>query len=891
MQFLATQLTEGGTGTTLRLSRPAAPGVGYDFNLSFLVDGVATPAVDYAITNLVYPLTNSFQKNITVTIPGYALQVDIPVRALADNLTEGYESLYARLDPLASNYTPDTRSGSQWMASLNIRDTNTIGTATPLDSDGDGMSDSFENANGTNPYVFNDPYADSDGDGMSDVEEAAAGTNPHARDSDGDGLDDYTEWTHGSNPADAAQHTLASAAAYARIKLASASCYKCHQTTLNAGQYQLTSVPPIRGHTTDSTRREQVFQFLKGQAYPVQITGPVTADTSGQYTAEIEAVDDPPGFFVDDPQGMLGSELYVSNLVGKAASVIVPQIALAVDNDADGQIRFDGSDQTATNQPYRFWLNDDNDQSETENLNSPADYANLVIDSKRDLEDLTRLAMNVGNLAGYLRSNQMTLRLEWRSTSGAPAINLYRMADTNGTTSYLTDDLAAAAQTNSANNSALVSLGAAGTNQFTFATNFWSGLSGSNATRTLLFEGAGEGSGQLVLSLIRSNVVVAESSPLSVELKNIKKMYERATATPDDNAFAPPYNLQGSPLYTSQPQFQDGLAYFQMDNSIPFERPAGETPQCVVFIHGWNMEYNEYLGFSETMFKRLWWQGFKGRFCAFRWATLTSFNSYNTSEFRAWKYGESLRQYGLELQARLPDYAFNLVAHSMGNVVAGSALQRGLRVNNYVLMQAAVPAGCYDTSTNINSYSRFTQYDSSSPTPDLAADMGYRGYLTNVTGNLVNFFNTNDFALATGTAVGYAPFLWWLQVNWEANQESYKPDSPTAGASFLHYKYNPLATANQRSRLEVGTYGFAHYVTDPHEMLAFVARPRSKAVGAKKGVGGTIDGGEIDLTSRFNFRDGRDEHSAEFNWRMQQLGGLNGFYFQLATSLQVLPPL
>jgi hypothetical protein len=28
--------------------------------------------------------------------------------------------------------------------------------------------------------------------------------------------------------------------------------------------------------------------------------------------------------------------------------------------------------------------------------------------------------------------------------------------------------------------------------------------------------------------------------------------------------------------------------------------------------------------FSETMFKRLWWQGYKGRFAALRWPTLSA---------------------------------------------------------------------------------------------------------------------------------------------------------------------------------------------------------------------------------------------------------------------------
>ncbi len=32
----------------------------------------------------------------------------------------------------------------------------------------------------------------------------------------------------------------------------------------------------------------------------------------------------------------------------------------------------------------------------------------------------------------------------------------------------------------------------------------------------------------------------------------------------------------------------------------------------------------------------------------------------------------------------------------MGNIVAGSALRDGLQVDNYALLNAAVPAACYD---------------------------------------------------------------------------------------------------------------------------------------------------------------------------------------------------
>jgi hypothetical protein len=76
-------------------------------------------------------------------------------------------------------------------------------------------------------------------------------------------------------------------------------------------------------------------------------------------------------------------------------------------------------------------------------------------------------------------------------------------------------------------------------------------------------------------------------------------------------------------------------------------------------------------------------------------------------------------------------------------------------------------------------------------------------------------------------------------------------------------------------------------ISDSHEIMSFCARPRSKAVGAQSGVAGVIQGGSVDLHANFGFDLGSDQHSAQFNWIIQQL---SGFYRQLAISFGVLQP-
>lgn len=68
------------------------------------------------------------------------------------------------------------------------------------DSDGDGMSDAYETANGLNPGV-DDAGSDADSDGRTNLQEHDDGTDPQDPDTDGDGLDDGLEVdTYGSDP-------------------------------------------------------------------------------------------------------------------------------------------------------------------------------------------------------------------------------------------------------------------------------------------------------------------------------------------------------------------------------------------------------------------------------------------------------------------------------------------------------------------------------------------------------------------------------------------------------------------------------------------------------------------------------------------------------------------
>ena len=72
----------------------------------------------------------------------------------------------------------------------------------PKDTDGDGMPDDYEIANGFNPLDPSDAGQDADHDGLTNLQEYQLGTNPHNPDTDGDGVPDGQEVKMGTNPLD-----------------------------------------------------------------------------------------------------------------------------------------------------------------------------------------------------------------------------------------------------------------------------------------------------------------------------------------------------------------------------------------------------------------------------------------------------------------------------------------------------------------------------------------------------------------------------------------------------------------------------------------------------------------------------------------------------------------
>jgi hypothetical protein len=330
-------------------------------------------------------------------------------------------------------------------------------------------------------------------------------------------------------------------------------------------------------------------------------------------------------------------------------------------------------------------------------------------------------------------------------------------------------------------------------------------------------------------------------------------MYERWTVGDDPASSSNPAPL--SVAIKATDGLSNGVSAFQ------YPPPQNTNTPYILFVHGWNMRVWEKDRFAETAFKRLYWQGYQGRFGEFRWPTFAGFpfnefsweafspRNYDNSESNAWASGMGLLNKLTDLNAEYPGQVY-LMAHSMGNVVAGEALrlaETNRVVNTYIAMQAALPAHTYDINTPNRNFS--------ASTPD-----NYAYYWTNGApsyfngsagaGAYVNFFNTNDYALG-----------WW-----NTDQNS-KPDNSITGYPGYHYSVSSLHPNGYYVQYGSSSNAFynLNFPGDTYPIFAYCDQSWSYALGAQANVNGKFAGNQVELdVLPYGFGAQHKFHSGQF---------------------------
>jgi hypothetical protein len=179
--------------------------------------------------------------------------------------------------------------------------------------------------------------------------------------------------------------------------------------------------------------------------------------TNGIATTNQTGVLSPYGEFFPTEPGPVALVTMPDIDTGERGTGIVNVIKLQLDVNHDGvmDLTFGGPDNTSAENPFVFWLNNDHDErGATNQLDKdlkvkPAqgnllDYSYGNIRCQRNLEDFARLWIR--GLPLLPPSSGYTAKLSLRNTHGSPKINLYYAYDPLGSTNYLFDTNAAAAQ-------------------------------------------------------------------------------------------------------------------------------------------------------------------------------------------------------------------------------------------------------------------------------------------------------------------------------------------------------------------------------------------------------------------------------------------------------------
>ena len=543
--------------------------------------------------------------------------------------------------------------------------------------------------------------------------------------------------------------------------------------------------------------------------------------------------------------------------------------SMNVDKNADGtmDLTFSGPDATSQASPTGLWVNNgltipgtggNLDHDVQPATNGPVNYSAQKITCPRDLENFFRLwicgvpQFPVGQ--GYA----VTLRMS--PSSGNPAINLYYSCETNGGNGYLTQTNIAAMQ------ASVISVGGNppfgnGVSFGTVSNNcnytFPDGAFAFGGTQYLLFEGAGIGSGELTLTISQNGNILAQTG-VWLDLHDIKDFYEQAVVTNDISG--PPADWESAVETVKNPQLPDAA-----------------DQDLIVLVHGINVGYDDWRIESDTVFKRLYWAGYHGKFAAVKWPCnffdLSLFQTrtsvFNESEIKAYTASAGLADYLTQLRSRFPGYRLHLLVHSQGNAVVSEAIRQDwFSCDTYILTQGAMPASAYDVDAPTDSTLLWWESLPGYETPEWQPT-GYHGIYTstNFAGRIVNFYNTNDPVLAV----------------WMYDQGPGKPNAYTehlASPLVSYYSYDGTH-GWYNTILGIGSY----LVTDPQESRAMISRSRTESIGRSgpETGHGVIQSG-VDLHARFGFYNAFPaDHSAQWTWPIQKTGG---YYLQILDSIK-----
>jgi hypothetical protein len=593
----------------------------------------------------------------------------------------------------------------------------------------------------------------------------------------------------------------------------------------------------------------------------------------GSHTFKIEA-----GKAFSDPMPDLSQDNFQSFFsLGRTEQWIfnLLPIDLAIDANRDGTI--DSGETASQAKPFRFWVNNDSDphtlgddvedaMKEDEesppvqpDWNTPVVASKKLIDGVRDLEDFTRLHLTLPfEIIQKAKAGEAQIGFKWTNGSG-PRIRLYMAEGDLGDQKYLFYKEAANLQVDSDHQKELLDVN--GSQAVYLPSTYWQDVSASDSKLHFIFEGCAKGTAKLTTVIKFGSSAEVEGAGVWIKLMDVQEMFERGKV---DAPMSEPDNVP-DPWVTNEPLTFQSTSDL---NGNAFQADPDEAKQYIIHVHGWRMSYHEAQTWANTSFKRLWQLGYKGRYAFFSWPTYSpatsEFNgymTYNKSEYRAWLSGAALKSYVHSLPS---GYTKSIMAHSMGNVVVGSAFRQGMGgISNYSLFNSAMAAQAYDP-TRIDYPTRQTPDTDSDPT--VQNRFGLSSKFSGITAKVTNFYLEDDLATRI----------------WSANHVANKPQiilAPLHRYGYSNSGYTVDGTLHKLAQLDPLVLSVPlRGITMTEEAMAFVTQTRSLPAGRTPTNLGFTSGGQLNMDTFIFENDYRSlfgsEHSAEWIWSLQRTFGV-----------------
>ncbi len=359
------------------------------------------------------------------------------------------------------------------------------------------------------------------------------------------------------------------------------------------------------------------------------------------------------------------------------------EVELVPDYDRDGDMDADDKGKVSTANPWRWWINDDNDEGDLAAEDTPgqdtyADYRGFTVDGLCDLPDFFPLHLKIKPLLDIFPA----------------ATHEYRLVHPTGSLSFVETAMDATSSAQFLTNGAVAdSLKNATTRRMmkeatnTLSATFLADIQQNASKGIVLIQGSGATEQPMYVQVLKQGQEVARVN-FPVKIGGIEQMYRwinlRGLADLDPAENGDPIGSVSRATATGQPA----------------NRPDSLTNgKHFVMVHGYNVNEDSARGWGAEMFKRLFQMGMKAKFTMVTWQGNTSQLAGVTPDYWENVTNAFITSPHLKTVVEALPGTKIIAAHSLGNMVVSSAIQdHGMVVEKYFMLDAAVPLEAYDIS-------------------------------------------------------------------------------------------------------------------------------------------------------------------------------------------------